>query len=151
MQRDRELKLNLVVANTRFFISPGVHIKNLVSTALSLAAKRIRQDWQSRYGYKPVLLETFVEPDHYRGVSYQAANWIRLGGNQRAGPEYEHCFSYNWNAMKGYHFLMRLAHLINILALNTELLAKLVLKRRARANPVFEGAVAGCGTHPTCN
>jgi hypothetical protein len=78
-QRDRELKLNLVVANTRFLIFPWAHIKNLASTALSLAAKRIRQDWQSRYGYRPVLLETFVEPDHYRGVSYQAANWIRLG------------------------------------------------------------------------
>jgi hypothetical protein len=78
-QRDRELRLNLVVANTRFLIFPWARIKNLASTALSLAAKRIRQDWQSRYGYGPVLLETFVEPDHYRGVSYQAANWIRLG------------------------------------------------------------------------
>jgi hypothetical protein len=78
-RRDRELRLNLVVANTRFLIFPWAHIKNLASTALSLAAKRIRQDWQSRYGYGPVLLETFVEPDHYRGVSYQAANWIQLG------------------------------------------------------------------------
>ena len=78
-ERDRQLRLNLVVANTRFLIFPWAHIKNLASTALSLAAKRIRQDWQSRYGYGPVLLETFVEPDHYRGVSYQAANWIRLG------------------------------------------------------------------------
>jgi hypothetical protein len=87
-QRDRELRLNLVVANTRFLIFPWVHIKNLASTALSLAAKRIRQDWQSRYGYKPVLLETFVEPDHYRGVSYQASNWIQLGvtsGRGRTG------------------------------------------------------------------
>jgi hypothetical protein len=87
-QRDRELRLNLVVANTRFLIFPWAHIKNLASTALSLAAKRIRQDWQSRYGYMPVLLETFVEPDHYRGISYQAANWIRLGvtsGRGRTG------------------------------------------------------------------
>jgi hypothetical protein len=32
------------------------------------------------------------------------------------GYKYEHCFSYNWNAMQGYHYLMRLAHLINVLA-----------------------------------
>lgn len=32
------------------------------------------------------------------------------------GYQYEHCFSYNWNAMKGYHYLMRLAHLLNTLA-----------------------------------
>lgn len=92
-QRDRELKLNLVVANTRFLIFPWAHIKNLASTALSLAAKRIRQDWQSRYGYMPVLLETFVEPDHYRGISYQAANWIRLGvttGRGRTGRKPKH-------------------------------------------------------------
>jgi hypothetical protein len=77
-----------VVANTRFLIFPWARIKNLASTALSLAAKRIRQDWQSRYGYGPVLLETFVEPDHYRGISYQAANWIQLGvttGRGRTG------------------------------------------------------------------
>jgi hypothetical protein len=48
------------------------------------------------------------------------------------GYEYEHCFSYNWNAMKGYHFLMRLGHLINVLAHNTELLAKLVRQRGVR-------------------
>jgi hypothetical protein len=92
-QRDRELRLNLVVANTRFLIFPWARIKNLASTALSLAAKRIRQDWQSRYGYRPVLLETFVEPDHYRGVSYQAANWIRLGvtsGRGRTGQRPKH-------------------------------------------------------------
>jgi hypothetical protein len=92
-QRDRELRLNLVVANTRFLIFPWAHIKNLASTALSLAAKRIRQDWQSRYGYRPVLLETFVEPDHYRGISYQAANWIHLGvtsGRGRTGQRPKH-------------------------------------------------------------
>lgn len=92
-RRDRELRLNLVVANTRFLIFPWVHIKNLASTALSLAARRIRQDWQSRYGYKPVLLETFVEPDQYRGISYQAANWIQVGvttGRGRAGLRPKH-------------------------------------------------------------
>lgn len=51
---------------------------------------------------------------------------------KRQGYEYEHCFSYNWNAMKGYHFLMRLGHLMNILAQSTELLAKLVIQRGVR-------------------
>lgn len=51
---------------------------------------------------------------------------------KRQGYEYEHCFSYNWNAMKGYHYLMRLGHLINVLAQHTELLAKLVLQRGVR-------------------
>lgn len=80
---DRSLRVNLIVNNTRFLIFPWVRIKNLASRALSLAAKRIRGDWQERYGYSPVLLETFVDLEIYRGTCYQAANWIYLG--QTAG------------------------------------------------------------------
>jgi hypothetical protein len=42
------------------------------------------------------------------------------------GYRYEHCFSYNWNAMKGYHYLMRLGHMLNVLARYSEQLAKIV-------------------------
>ncbi len=80
---DRSLRLNLILNNTRFLIFPWVRIKNLASKTLSLAAKRIRADWQERYGYSPVLLETFVDPEIYRGTCYRAANWIYLG--QSAG------------------------------------------------------------------
>jgi len=41
---------------------------------------------------------------------------------KRYGYQYEHAFSFNWNAMKGYHLLMRLAYLINVFAEHTELL-----------------------------
>lgn len=78
-EQDRAQRLNWVVANTRFLLFPWVKVKNLASTTLSLVAKRIRQDWQQRYGYAPVLLETFVEADRYLGTCYKAANWIRLG------------------------------------------------------------------------
>jgi hypothetical protein len=78
-ERDRAQRLNWVVANTRFLVFPWVRVKNLASKALSLAAGRIREDWQRRYGYAPVLLETFVDLELYRGTCYQAGNWIRLG------------------------------------------------------------------------
>ncbi|MCP3943251.1 MAG: transposase, partial [Desulfobacteraceae bacterium] len=45
---------------------------------------------------------------------------------KRHGYQYEHCFSYNWNAMKGYHYLMRLGHLFSILAQYSERLIKKV-------------------------
>lgn len=45
---------------------------------------------------------------------------------KRHGYQYEHCFSRNWNAMRGYHFLMRLGHLINTLAQNTAHLVRMV-------------------------
>jgi hypothetical protein len=92
-ERDRAQRLNWVVANTRFLLFPWVKVRNLASTALSLVARRIRQDWTERYGYTPVLLETFVEADRYRGTCYQAANWIRLGitaGRGRMDRQYRH-------------------------------------------------------------
>lgn len=82
---DRSLRLNLIVNNTRFLIFPWVRIKNLASKTLSLAVKRIGADWQARYGYSPVLLETFVDPEKYRGTSYRAANWTYLGQTKGRG------------------------------------------------------------------
>jgi len=45
---------------------------------------------------------------------------------KRCGYQYEHCFSYSWNAMKGYHYLMRIGHLLNVLVLGAVQLAKIV-------------------------
>jgi hypothetical protein len=48
------------------------------------------------------------------------------------GYQYEHCYSYNWEAMRGYHFLMQIAHLLNILVQNSARLARLVRSRGLR-------------------
>ena len=51
---------------------------------------------------------------------------------KRCGYQYEHCFSYSWNAMKGYHYLMRIGHLLNELVLNAVQLATIVATLGAR-------------------
>jgi hypothetical protein len=66
------------------------------------------------------------------------------------GYQYEHCYSYDWNAMKGYHYLMQLGHLFNILARYSSELAKIVKETGVRglirfvretiANPWLDGA-----------
>src|SRR6266699_1225903 len=48
------------------------------------------------------------------------------------GYQYEHNFSYNWEAMRGYHFLMQIAHLLNALVQNSARLVRLVRSRRLR-------------------
>ena len=48
------------------------------------------------------------------------------------GYQYEHCFSYDWEAMRGYHYLMRLGHALNILARFSYALAKYVRDLGAR-------------------
>lgn len=75
-----------IVNNNRFLILPEVHIPHLASHALSLVARRIRRDWRERYGYEPVLLETFVEPE-YQGTCYRAANWIKIGETAGRGRQ----------------------------------------------------------------
>lgn len=81
----REQKLHLVVNNARFLILPWVKSKNLASRILSMAARQIADDWQARYNYRPVLLETFVEKRRFAGTCYKAANWICVGDTQGRG------------------------------------------------------------------
>ena len=77
--------LALVVNNARFLILPWIKSRNLASRLLSLVAKQLPRDWQDRYGYRPVLLETFVEVERFRGTCYRAANWIHVGKTQGRG------------------------------------------------------------------
>jgi len=78
-RRHRIKRLHLVVSNSRFLIFPWVNIPNLASKALSLVTARLADDWQARYGYRPVLIETFVDQEKYLGTCYQAANWLKVG------------------------------------------------------------------------
>lgn len=82
---ERECNLHLIVNNARFLILPWIEARNLASRILSLSVKRLPRDWQIRYGYKPVLLETFVHKERFRGTSYRAANWIHVGETQGRG------------------------------------------------------------------
>ena len=81
----RARNLHLIVNNARFLILPWVTSKNLASRILSLAAKQLPFHWQTRYNYQPVLLETFVQKDKFKGTCYRAANWILLGQTQGRG------------------------------------------------------------------
>lgn len=76
---DRTRRLNLVVGNPRFLLLPGVHVQCLASKALSMATRRLADDWQAHHGDRPVLLETFVDTSRFEGTCYRAANWRHLG------------------------------------------------------------------------
>jgi hypothetical protein len=71
--------LTWVINNSRFLIFPWVGVKNLASHILGQVARRISDDWQQRWGYSPVLMETFIDPGHFVGSCYKAANWQYLG------------------------------------------------------------------------
>jgi len=81
-QQTRRRNLNYTTNNTRFLILPWVRVPHLASHLLGLIARRIRCDWQARYGHGIELLETFVEKDRFQGTCYKAANWVYAGDTQ---------------------------------------------------------------------
>lgn len=87
----RRRRLPLVVNNTRFLLLPDKTTPNLGSAVLSRVAARLSDDWMERYGHPVLVVETFVDPQLYRGTVYQAAGWTQLGqtqGNQRVSRDY---------------------------------------------------------------
>ena len=66
----------------RFLVLPWVEVPHLASHVLGLIARRIRGDWQAKYGHPVHALETFVDRSRFRGTCYRAANWLRLGSTQ---------------------------------------------------------------------
>ena len=81
--QQRRRNLQSVVNNGRFLILPWVRVKGLASKILALSARQIPRDWETRYGPRPLLLETLVDAARFRGTCYRAANWIHVG--QTAG------------------------------------------------------------------
>jgi Druantia protein DruA/Transposase Tn5 dimerisation domain/Transposase DNA-binding len=83
----RKQNLHRVAANSRFLILPHVRVTHLASHVLGLAVGRLQEDWKQRYGDELLLLETFVDTEHYRGTCYRASNWIEVGKTQGRGRQ----------------------------------------------------------------
>jgi len=75
----RRSNLSWIVNNSRYLIFPWVKIPHLASHALGQVARRIAGDWEKRWGFSPLLLETFVDPIFFSGTCYKAAGWQSLG------------------------------------------------------------------------
>jgi hypothetical protein len=84
-QEQRAQNLQWVVNNSRFLILPWVRVPGLASKILGQCARQLPGDWELRYGYRPLLLETLVDARRFRGTCYRAANWIRIGQTQGRG------------------------------------------------------------------
>lgn len=78
----RQANLQMMTNNTRFLILPWVQVKNLASHILAACVRRLRHDWQQRYGHDLCLVETFVDRSRFAGTCYQAANWMCVGQTQ---------------------------------------------------------------------
>jgi hypothetical protein len=83
----RRRNIRFIAYNTRFLILPWVRVEHLASHILGRMAARISQDWQRMYGHPIYFLETFVDPERFRGTCYRAANWVLLGTTTGRGKQ----------------------------------------------------------------
>ncbi len=75
----RRRNIRLLAYNSRFLILPWVRVECLASHVLGRMAMVLVRDWERIYGHPVYFLETFVDPERYRGTCYRAANWVVLG------------------------------------------------------------------------
>lgn len=75
----RRRNIRYLAYNTRFLILPWVEVPHLASHLLGRVAGVLSADWERVYGHPIYYLETFVDPERFRGTCYLAANWIPLG------------------------------------------------------------------------
>jgi hypothetical protein len=83
----RRRNIGLLAYNTRFLVMPWVEVPNLASHLLGRISRALAGEWQQRYGHPVVFLETFVDPQRFRGTCYRAANWIYLGRTTGRGKD----------------------------------------------------------------
>ena len=81
----REQNRPRVLCLSRFLIRPGLKCTNLASHSYGLVLRRVRADWEQRYGVVPLLVETYVQRSTQTGASLAAANWRRVGTTQGRG------------------------------------------------------------------
>jgi hypothetical protein len=66
---------------------PWIRTENLASHILGRMAARISDDWQQMYGHPIYFLETFIDPERFRGTCYRAANWVLMGRTTGRGKQ----------------------------------------------------------------
>jgi Domain of unknown function (DUF4338) len=84
-EEQRRRRLAMVVSNTRFLLLAGKSVPNLASKTLSLVLARLSEDWEERYGHPVLIVETFVDPEHFCGTLYTASGWSELGMTEGCG------------------------------------------------------------------
>ena len=73
-------RLKLVVQNRRFLVlAQKGESPNLASQAMGAALRALPDQWLEHFGYRPLLAESFTDPEAYAGTCYKASNWEPVG------------------------------------------------------------------------
>ncbi len=83
----RRQHLHRVLGMSRFLLRTSVHCQNLASTMLGKVLRQVGADFEAEYGYRPWLVESFVDNEQFLGTCYKAANWIGIGHTKGRGRQ----------------------------------------------------------------
>jgi len=83
----RRKNIRFVGYNLRYLILPWVEVPHLASHLLGRMARIVVREWEQVYGHPVYFLETFVDPQRFRGTCYRAANWVVLGRTTGRGKD----------------------------------------------------------------
>jgi hypothetical protein len=83
----RRGNIRFITYNMRYLILPWVQVPHLASHVLGYMARVLTRDWEQIYGHPVYFLETFVDPQRFRGTCYRAANWVFLGRTTGRGKD----------------------------------------------------------------
>jgi hypothetical protein len=78
-KKARDENVRMIAYNSRFLILPWVRIKFLASHLLGKISRQISEDWNNLYNHPVHLLETYIDPERFKGSCYRAANWKMIG------------------------------------------------------------------------
>jgi hypothetical protein len=73
-------RLKLIVQNRRFLVlGKKGESPNLASQSMGAALRALAEQWREHFGYRPLLAESFTDPEAYEGTCYKASNWEAVG------------------------------------------------------------------------
>ena len=75
----RSERLKLVVQLRRFLVLEEARRPNLASQCLGAGMRELVAQWESEHGYRPLLAESFSDPESHAGTVYKATNWRQAG------------------------------------------------------------------------
>ncbi len=75
----RSQRLKLVVQLRRFLVLEASRRPNLASRCLGLGLRELCHQWLAEHGYRPLLAESFSDPESHAGTVYKATNWTCIG------------------------------------------------------------------------
>ena len=78
----RSQRLKLVVQLRRFLVPEKSRRPNLASQCLGLALRELPAQWHAQHSYRPLLAESFSDPELHAGTVCRATNWTYIGDTQ---------------------------------------------------------------------